>query len=89
MQRVTGVRYLRDYTVELTFRGGEVRIADLKKYVGGGRVFKPLVQLGYFSQVKMNDVGNSIEWPNGADFCPDVLWDISKPVGQSSLSPMH
>ncbi len=80
MQRVIAVQYLRNYTVELTFKNGDIRVADLKDYVGGNGVFKPLTQLGYFSQVKINDVGNSIEWPNGADFCPDVLWDISKPI---------
>jgi hypothetical protein len=87
MQRVTGVKYLRDYDVELTFRNGDVRVADLKQYVGGDGVFKPLAYLGYFSQVKINEVGNSIEWPNGADFCPDVLWEISKPIGHNTFAP--
>ncbi len=78
MQRVIDVKYLHDYMVELTFRTGHVRTVDLKRYVGGSGVFKPLEQINYFSKVKINHVGNSIEWPNGADLCPDVLWDISK-----------
>lgn len=84
VHRVTGVRYLHDYMLELTFKHGKVRIVDLKNRIGGNGVFKPLLDVNYFKQVKMNDAGNSIEWPNGADICPDVLWDISKPVKKAA-----
>ena len=84
MHRVIDFKYLHDYIVELIFRDGDVRVADLKRYVGGNGVFKPLEKLDYFRQVKMNGVGNSIEWPNGADLCPDVLWNISKPVEKAA-----
>lgn len=82
MHRVKQVRYMHDYTVELVFKSGEVRYADLTPYVGGEGLFDALTDLGYFKQVAMNEVGNSICWPNGVDFCPNLLYDISFLVGE-------
>ena len=79
VHRATGVKYLRDYMLELNFKHGDIRTVDLKDRVGGNGVFKPLLNVDYFKLVKLNDAGNSIGWPNGADICPDVLWDISRP----------
>ena len=84
MQRVKQVRYLHDYTVELVFKSGEVRYADLATYVGGEGIFDALTDVSYFKKVTMNEVGNSICWPNGVDFCPNLLYDISFPVGKEA-----
>lgn len=87
MHRVKHVRYMHDYTVELVFKNGETRYADLSAYVGGEGLFDALADPGYFKQVAMNEVGNSICWPNGVDFCPNLLYDISFQAGKEAGVP--
>jgi Protein of unknown function (DUF2442) len=77
--RIRDVKYLENYSLELTFWDGEKRFVDLTPYVGNGEIFAPLKDLGYFQKVQIDDSQLTICWPNGADFCPDVLHQISKP----------
>ena len=78
--RVKNVKYIDGYSLALTFWNGEKRQVDLSSYVGDGEVFTPLKNLDYFKKVRIDDSQLTICWPNGADFCPDTLWSISKPV---------
>ncbi len=78
MHWVINVKYLKDYKLELTFNDNTVKVVDLKKYIGGDGVFKPLIDKEYFKNVKIDSAGNSIYWDNGADFCPDVLFEIGE-----------
>lgn len=80
--RVKEVKYLGDYRLGLLFRTGEKREVDLRPYVGDGEVFIPLIDLEYFKKVRIDDSELTICWPNGADFCPDILWKISKASSQ-------
>ncbi len=44
------------------------------------RVFEPLRDLDSFRQVRVEpDIGTTT-WPNGADLCPDVLYENSRPA---------
>jgi hypothetical protein len=36
----------------------------------------------YFRRVAVNPETGTIEWPNGADFAPEFLHDIGRPVHQ-------
>jgi hypothetical protein len=47
--------------------------------LGVGGVFEPLDDPAYFQQVRLSAGGGTIEWPNGVDLCPDVLY--SKATG--------
>ena len=64
----------------LTFDDGaqrEIDIATLTEFKG---VFEPLKDPTYFRQVRVeHDVG-TIVWPNGADFCSEVLYEKSAPA---------
>ena len=82
--RVKGVRFIGDYSLALTFWNGEERQVDLSPYVGEGEIFSPLKNPDYFKQVRIDDSQLTICWPNGADFCPDVLWEISKTVKKAA-----
>ena len=73
--RVTAVRAMEDYRLEVTFNDGLVGIVDLRGWVvGAGGVFEPLSDPAYFRQVRLSSGGGTIEWPNGVDLCPDVLY---------------
>jgi hypothetical protein len=76
--RITDVRYLHGYNLELTFSNGSVGTIDLQNYVvGKGGVFAPLKDLLFFQQVKVDAEAGTLVWPNGVDLCPDVLYSLA------------
>ena len=73
--RITQVRYIREYRLELTFADGVRAEMDFrKKVVGRGGVFKPLEDLDFFRQVRVDPEGGTLIWPNDVDLDPDVLY---------------
>lgn len=73
--RVTNVKPEQDFNLLITFSNGEVRIFDVKPYLGIG-LFKELKDLSVFNSVK--PFLGSIQWANGVDLCPDTLYLESK-----------
>jgi len=76
MYWIIDVKYIKDYHLKVTFNDGAIKIIDFSKYVGGKGIYKELRDINYFKSVKIDEAGNSICWENGADFCPDVLYQI-------------
>ena len=37
----------------------------------------PLEDVAYFKQVQIDPEAGTIVWPNGVDFCPDVLYSLA------------
>ena len=73
--RITGVRVVGPFAVHLCFTDGAQGEVDLRNWiVGKGPVFKPLEDPAFFALVQLSSEGGTIEWPNGVDFCPDVLY---------------
>lgn len=76
---VTEVTYLKDYQLRLTFNDGVIKDVDLREELYG-TVFEPLKETTFFQQVAVNSDTNTIEWPNGADFAPEFLYEIGRDV---------
>ena len=73
--RVTHVRYIEDYRLELTFADGEQARLDFKdRITGRGGVFAPLEDPDFFKRVRVDPKIGTLVWPNEVDFCPDVLY---------------
>jgi hypothetical protein len=73
--RVTAVRHLRDYRLELAFTDGARGVIDFRgRIVGRGGVFAPLEDIEFFRRVQVDSEAGTLVWPNGVDFCPDVLY---------------
>jgi hypothetical protein len=73
--RIMQVCYIREYRLELTFADGVRAEMDFrKKVVGRGGVFKPLEDLEFFRQVRVDSEGGTLTWPNAVDLDPDVLY---------------
>lgn len=73
--RVSEVRHLKDYQLEVRFSDGTVAELDFRRrVVGRGGVFKPLENVEFFRQVIVDREAGTLVWPNGVDFCPDVLY---------------
>jgi len=56
---------------------------DLRsRIVGRGGVFGRLEDVEFFRQVRVDPEAGTIVWPNGVDFCPDVLYSLAtgKPI---------
>jgi len=71
---VKKVKSLSNYKLELTFENKEKRIFDVKPYLDTG-LFKTLKDEDYFKMVKVSY--DTIEWPNGVDLDPEVLYEKS------------
>ncbi|MBC8867915.1 MAG: DUF2442 domain-containing protein [Planctomycetes bacterium] len=73
--RITRVQHVKDYELELDFSDGVVAPLDFRgRILGRGGVFLPLENVDFFSQVAVDAEAGTLVWPNGVDFCPDVLY---------------
>jgi hypothetical protein len=72
--RVNSVCHIRDYVLELHFSDGSHGHIDFRnRIVARGGVFAALEEIDAFRQVRVDPEAGTITWPNGVDFCPDVL----------------
>ncbi len=71
------VKPLKNYELEIKFNNGETKIFDVKPYFKF-KIFHELKEKEKFEKVKIS--GLSIEWENGADICPDELYNNSKTI---------
>lgn len=69
-QTITACRVVADHELELHFADGFTATLVLRDALWGP-VFAPLNNPALFHQVRVED--DTVRWPNGADFCPDVL----------------
>lgn len=79
--RVLKVDYVNKYKVKLLFSDKKEKIVDIEPIINKGRkIFQPLKDIDYFKKVSLDDdvSPSSICWPNGADICPDVLYEMGK-----------
>ncbi|MDM8521420.1 DUF2442 domain-containing protein [Anaerolineales bacterium HSG6] len=74
--RIKKVKPNSNYTITLIFTNEEIKVFDVKPYLDKG-IFKELKELRYFNSVKPS-LG-SVQWENGQDFCPDMLYEESIP----------
>jgi len=81
---VTDVEYVEDYKLKLTFNNGAKGIVNLEQELYG-EVFEPLRDKFFFKQVFLTS--RTIEWPNGADFAPEFLFEIAELSSPPVLSP--
>jgi hypothetical protein len=69
---------LDPYVVRVVFADGEVRDVDIEPLLDGP-IFEALRDPGTFALVSVDEHGETILWPNGADLDPDVLYGIAEP----------
>jgi len=69
---------LDPYVVRVVFADGEVRDVDIEPLLGGP-IFEELREPRSFAQVEVDEYGETIVWPNGADLDPDVLYGLAEP----------
>ena len=62
------------YIIKITFNDEKVKIIDIEPILYG-TYFEPLKNPELFKKVSVNQEIQSIEWPNGADFHPETLYN--------------
>ena len=72
--KAISVKPLENYVLEIEFSNGEIKKFDVKPYLQY-KAFESLKDLQLFNTVKID--GLSIAWQNGADICPDELYNNS------------
>lgn len=84
--RVVSVRYVGGYRLELTFSDGFSRELDLTdRATGRSGLLRDLGDVEFFRRVRVDPEAGTLVWPNGVDFCPDVLYSLAT-RGQSQAS---
>ena len=71
------VKVLNNYELEIKFDNNERKIFDVKPYFKF-KIFNDLKNYEEFIKVQIS--GLSIEWENGADICPDELYNNSRQI---------
>jgi hypothetical protein len=86
--RITHVRYIGEYWLELTFADTKQARLDFKdRVVGRGGVFVPLEDPDFFKRVRVDPEIGTLVWPNEVDFCPDVLYSEATGIPIPVLEP--
>lgn len=65
-----------DYKLKLVYETGEIKVFDVKPYIGVGW-YGELKDKTYFNRVRVLDDGYGIEWPNGQDIAPHELYEMA------------
>jgi hypothetical protein len=61
------------------FSNGIEKIVDFTSFLKDAKnVFIPLREIEYFKQFQLDDI--TISWPNGADFEPELLYEMGKEI---------
>lgn len=76
LQDIIFVQPLNNYQLHLRFEDNLEGIIDLQQQIEFSGVFELLKNPDYFAQVKVNPELGTIQWPNGADLDPDVLYSV-------------
>lgn len=81
MLRVKKVQYLCPYKLKINFSNGKTKVVDLENWIMEGKGYlKALKNVDFFKKVHLDDCTYTICWPNGAEFCPDVLHEIGEEI---------
>ncbi len=74
LHRLTGCSLVKDYVLKVVFEDGAERTIDLEPILTGP-IFGALRDRSLFKQVRLDRDFGALEWPNGADIDPAVLYD--------------
>ena len=74
---ISDFKIMGDYKLKIMFDNNQEVEIDLQNELEG-EIFEPLRDINFFNQVFLNKDTLTIEWPNGADFAPEYLYELGK-----------
>lgn len=66
---------IEDYKIELIYETGEIKIYDMTKLINSCKFYEKLKDKEKFK--KMSILGLSIQWQDGEDIAPELLYNDS------------
>jgi len=75
--KLTKIKAIKPYLLELHYETGERKLFDVKPYIKGSW-YSELGDTSYFRGVHLIDDGDGIEWPHGQDLAPHELYELSQ-----------
>ena len=80
MIRIRKATYLSEYKIKILFSDRKTKIVDFENWIFGKKnvYLEPLKNIEFFKKFELDELQYTICWPNGADFCPDVLYKIGQ-----------
>lgn len=83
---VKNVEPLDGYAIRVTFSDDAIKEIDLGDILAHARgVFAALRDPRVFSEVRVNDLTGTVEWPGEVDFDPEVLYGLFEPTSGRPL----
>jgi len=79
MRYVKAVEPLEPYKLRVTFDNDEIKIIDMSGFLHR-KIYMPLRNFEFFKKVRVDADLDTIVWENGADICPNVLYELGKGV---------
>jgi len=79
MRYVKTAEAFEPYNLQVTFDNGEVKIIDTSGFLHR-KIYAPLKDFEFFKRVWVDADLDTIVWENGADICPNVLYEIGQEV---------
>lgn len=73
--RIIRAKALEDYKIELLYETGELKIYDMNELINTCGFYKNLKDKNEFKRIEI--VGLTIQWENGEDVAPELLYDDS------------
>ena len=80
--RITEAEVSGRHSLKLAFNDGTQKIVNVESLLDGP-VFDPLKDQSYFARATLDSVCGTVVWPNGADFAPEALYELT-PEGQTT-----
>jgi hypothetical protein len=74
IHQVRSFEIVADYTLHVRFDDDTGQIIDFRPVLAG-ELYRPLLDLQLFNQVRIDPEVHTLVWPNGADFDPATLHD--------------
>ena len=73
---ITSTRHVKEYQLWVRFNDATEKIVDLRStiFTDSRPIFSQLKDPVFFKKVKVNTESDTIEWPNGVDIAPEVLY---------------
>jgi len=72
--KIVEAAFVRDFIIHIRFADGVEGDVDLEQELDGP-IFEPLKVPKFFREFRLDNELHTIEWPNGADFAPEFLYD--------------
>jgi hypothetical protein len=73
--RVKKADYIESYKIKILFSDGVEKVVDFAPFLKEAKhVFLPLRNTDYFKKFQIDEI--TLSWPNGADFDPELLYEM-------------